>query len=94
MAHFNQLQLRSVDNQGNCSSQHSDPVHYFGSPCVVPLALRPPEYCLTLQPAQPDAAPLPSWSQLLAVGLKSQIPGWDEAASGNQLELVQELIAR
>lgn len=36
----------------------------------------------------------PSWPELLTVGLKSQILRWDEAASGNQLELVQELITR
>lgn len=32
--HFNQLQLRSMDNRGNCSSQHSEPIPYFGSCCV------------------------------------------------------------
>lgn len=57
MAHFNQLQLRSMDNQGNCSSQHSDPVHYSGSHCAVPGVLRPPEYCSWLRPAQPGCVP-------------------------------------
>lgn len=49
----------------------------FGSPCAVPLALGPPEYCWTLQPAQPGCRPppLPSRPELLAVAPTARYRG-------------------
>lgn len=61
MAHFSQLQLRSVDNRGNCSSQHCDPVvHYSGLPVLFPWRWGHLSIVELSSLPSPDAAPLPS----------------------------------